>query len=250
MTLNIFDAYGHIRNLDDETDAIAALPDDQRAKMFACIKAVTDRDEGEARVVASRKRVRTAEAAYNEAVMALDQVTPVRDTVTGFEDHSPRAGANINPAIKNAQRVAAARAVSAAQHPGYVTAKPVKNKLKSAAEQADAELIEARAELQRATTEQRPLDTAAGETANAWRSCINIYSYDPSLPEHIARSNARTALVKDQIARGNADRLARCLRGESPEPPKPVPNYQSELDRVRGAEKRKVRPLISRPAGR
>lgn len=123
--INLFDAHGKLRALtDEETATVETLPDDVRATLFTCIKSVRERDEGTARIALARKDVHAKMAAHNMACMA-DAVTP-RDAVTGDMDHSLRAGANINPAVANAARVAAARAVSAAQRPGHVVLSPAK----------------------------------------------------------------------------------------------------------------------------
>jgi hypothetical protein len=233
--ISIFDGYGKIRDLSGDADvaAIEGLPDEPHRKaLFEVIAASNARDAGSDRVVAARKAVRIKEIAFADASAAYSGVVPLRDTVTGNADNSPRAGATLNPAIKNAEHVAALRAVSAAQRPGYVPAKPTKNKLKAAMDKAEAELADARAEIYRATSELRRLETKAGEAINAWRACLPVMD--------------RNTLMKSHIAAGQAERAARVARGEHPDAPKVVPQYSSELDRIKGAGKIKPpRPLMS-----
>lgn len=233
MLLNIFDGYGKIRtDLEKDQATIEALPDDHRATLFACIAAVNASTAGSERVVAARKDVRTKEAAYNEAAVAFERPpAPQLDPVTNLPiNQGPHAEGPCNAAQKTAELMAALRAVSAAQHAGYVPAKVKTNKLKAAMEAAHEALLTARLELQNSTTALRHLERAAGEAIDGWRKCLPVMSRD--------------TLMRDHVARGNAERLARVKRGEPAEPPKIVPEYQSEYDRVRGASKRKVRPLI------
>jgi hypothetical protein len=229
----IFDGYT-IRDLSSPADvsAIEALSDDHRAKLFECIAACRARDAGSDRVVAARADVRIKEAAHNDAVDAHSGLLQSRDSVTGVPDYSPRAGANLNPVLKNAEHVAALRAVAAAQRPGYVPAKPVKNKLKTAMDKAAAELADARAELYRATSEARTLETKAGDAINAYRQTLPVFTRDD--------------LMKQHVAAGQAERMARVMRGEHPDAPKVVPQFASELDRIKGAGKLKApRPPMS-----
>jgi hypothetical protein len=113
-SLCIFDAYGKIRSdLDTEQTAIEALPDDQRETLFACIKAVTARDDCAASVIAARAHVRKNEHTYNNAVMVFDQTT--------LSDNSFAEGGRTPKQVraKDAQRIANIKAVAAAQKPGY-----------------------------------------------------------------------------------------------------------------------------------
>lgn len=226
MALSIFDQRGRIRPLDNGADvaAIEALPDDHRETLFACLAAVTARDEADARMAAARNRVRELDAATTAELYAEPT------TVTKIGELT-LASPTRNADQKNAEHVAALRAVSAAQRPGYVPAKPVKDKKKEAIVAADNALLEARAELIRATAELRRAERKSGEAIEAWRKCLPTMSRD--------------TLMRDHVARGQAARAARVARGESPEPPRPIPQYVSELDRVRGAGKPKPpRPLM------
>jgi hypothetical protein len=102
---------------------------------------------------------------------------------------------------------------------------------KAAMDKANADLEISRVELRASTLDLHHKERLAGEATNQWRVTQNAY-WDPTIPEHVARIRARDHLVKDQVARENAERLTRVARGESPEAPKVVANHQSELDRV------------------
>jgi hypothetical protein len=231
--ISIFNAYGKIRDLSGKADvaAIEALPDAMRKPLFACIAACMALDAGENRVIEARKTTRIKEAAYDQTVMAYEQ--PSRTEGDADRAANARHVATAQAAMTaTARRIAEIKAVSAAQHAGYIPPKPFKNKLKAAMDAASAALTEARTELQRATTELRKLEIKAGEAINAWRGCLPVMTRD--------------TLMRDHIAKGNADRLARVLRGEPADAPKIVPQYQSELDRIKGAGKIKPpRPLMT-----
>ena len=227
--ISIFDAYGKVRTLSGKADkaAIAALSDDQHKTLAEVIAACNARDAAEERVFAARNDVRDKEAAMT-----------IREPGQSTDAEAARAGTvrRISSAqaamTATERRLAEIKAVSAAQRPGYVPAKAVPNELQAAVDAASAALLAARAELQAATTEHRKLETVAGEAINAWRACLPVMSRD--------------TLMKDHIAKGNADRLARVKRGEPADAPKIVPQYQSELDRIKGAGTVKPpRPLMT-----
>jgi hypothetical protein len=155
----------------------------------------------------------------------------------------PHAGANLDPGIQHTKRMEAARAVAAANRPGYKLAAPVENPLKIAVDAANDALLASQPAFRARTAELHASETKFTEAAAAWTASRGAY-YNPSLPEHIARSRAQAALHRDHAARLNAERHERVQRGEPAEVPKAVPNYQSEFDRKRGTAKRVVRPLI------
>jgi hypothetical protein len=248
-TLSLFDGKGHIRDLSSDADvaALEALDASKRVAAFACIKAVKASEAGERRVEEARRAVHAAMDAHSAAVMA-GTVTP-RDAVTGVAISTPRAGASIDPAVRNAQHVAALQAASAANRPGYVAPKRPKTKATlTVAEKAHADLETAQAELRMAIRDQEALAAVAGVATNEWRTAINVgvYTWDPTLPEHIARSKAQAKLHRDHVAAENAERAARVARGEPAEPPKVEPNFQSAFDAKRARMPRVVRPLIHR----
>jgi hypothetical protein len=218
MTLNIFDAYGSVRPnvLETESDAVEALSDDHRQKLITCIKSVMTRDAGQDRILAARKDVREKEAIYNQAVMAFDQTSP-SDNLQAEAKRSPKHAYN-----KDAMRAAAHKAVIAAQQPDYVAVKAAKpSKLKAAMDAANVALIDARAELSRASGELRTLERNAGEAIDAWRKCLTTPS-----AEQVAR---------EYIAAGDAERVRRVAAGFSAEPKVAVSPNVSELDKVLGA---------------
>lgn len=246
-TLSLFDGKGRIRDLSSDADvtALEALDPDKRAAAFTCIKAVKASEAGEHRVEEARRAVHAAMDAHRTAVMA-GTVTP-RDAVTGVMDHSLRAGATIDPAVRNAQHVAALQAASAANRPGYVAPKRQKTKA-TPTEKTHTDLEAAQAELRMAIKDQEALAAVAGVATNEWRTAINVsvYEWDRTLPEHIARSKAQAKLHRDHVAAENAERAARVARGEPAEPPKVEPNFQSAFDAKRARMPRVVRPLIHR----
>jgi hypothetical protein len=227
MSISIFDQHGRPRDLSGDADvaAIEALPDDHRETLFACLAAITAQAEADARMVAARNRVRELEAATQSDGRYAEPVT-----VTTIGEHTFTSPAR-NADQKFVEHAAAMRAVSAAQRPGYVPAKPVKDKNKEAMVAAENAVLEARAELIRSTAELRAAQQKSGLAIDAWRKCLPVMSRD--------------TLMKDHVARGQAERAARVARGECPEPPRPAPKYLSEIDRVRGVAKPKPpRPLI------
>jgi hypothetical protein len=247
MTISIFGPDGSVRDLSSAIDvaAIEALSDPQHAAMLTCVDACKARDAGSARVIAARLAVRAKEREYDAAVLAGSTVP--RNSVSGVEDHSPRAGASNDPAVKTAERIAAMKAVSAAQRPGYVALKAAKENSKaSAIDTAAAELAGARVEFGHALEDQKALEATAGVATDAFRLAINEFVFDKTLPEHLARSAARNALMKDHIARQNAERVARVARGEPAEAstPGPVATCEWEAARNVAKAKRAPRPLM------
>jgi ribosomal protein L4 len=118
--LSIFDGY-RVRDLSGEADrkAIEALDDPTRDVLFRCIQACNERDLAEERMVKARSDVKAKENIAIDATNTYDGLKATRDTVTGKEDHGPKAGANLNTALKTKERYAAQQAVIRAQQPGY-----------------------------------------------------------------------------------------------------------------------------------
>jgi hypothetical protein len=197
MLLNIFDAYGRVRDdLDSDEATIQGLPVDQRDALMACIAASLAADEGEARLVAARKARDLKNRAHDEA-LALDNAA--------------------NPAILPHE---ALRAVSAANGSNVKPPKPRKlnNETRAALATAISELADARAEYHQAEVALKGLSAKRGEAVLAYMN-----SGKPITAEEVAR---------DYQARGQAERQA-IVDGTAPI--KVVPVRLSQLDETMSA---------------
>jgi hypothetical protein len=242
-----FDQFGRVRKLDGKADekATKALNENQRGKLATLISVSDERDESEQRYIAARSDVHSKQTALAAAQAAYEPELPSPiNPLTGQPVKAERpAAANLDPAEQNRKRMAAARAVAAAQQPGYKPAPPIENPAKDAVVTANAELISSQAEFRKCMAEFHALEAKFSEATEAYRQSTNGY-YDPTLAPHIANARAQAKLMREHIARCNAERAARVARGEPAEAPKVTPNYQSPLDAKRGAAKRVVRPLM------
>jgi type IV secretory pathway VirB10-like protein len=275
----LFDHQGRVRSdLKNEQSKIEALPDAHRVIFFACLEAVRATEAGQARVTTARLAVRDLEVAHTEAVEAYEKSHPIfvrqRDMIravsaaqqpgyvspppvddgarekelqkqvkdctrahTKLVNEEPIVSATEGNEPPDAKEVARKRAwqlelaKAASQLAGAraaLKADPVM--VKANMDGLNASLALAHADFTRALRELRSLELASGTAIEAWRHCLPIITQED--------------LKRDYIARGQAERAARVARGESAEPPRAEPNYQSAIDRIRGTGKRAVRPLI------
>jgi hypothetical protein len=182
------------------------------------VNANNDRDE---QIRVARGNVRDLEISYNAALTAFDDAPD-------FGLRADASGIARRAARKDAERLEANRAVQAAQQPGYVSPKPGKSKAAIAAAErkgalilAEKALSDARAELNRLTASQKPIQLAAGRAINRWRDCLTMPTAD--------------AATRAYIERGNADRKERIAKGQPADGKKPINARQSELDKVLSA---------------
>jgi hypothetical protein len=246
--MNLFNG-NKIRAFDDADLAeLNGLPEATYAAAIACIEAVNARDAVFEKHVAARSDVHDKQRLLAAAILAYEQPLPApldpltRQPITGATGQpiGPQAGARTNHALKQAAHAAAMQAVIAAQKPGYKSPKPVKSKLKDAADvardakdAADVALEDAQAMFRAVTKELVAAETLAGEKIEAYRQTLPVMSHD--------------TLMKEHFAAGLAERQRRVDAGLPPDVPKVEPQYQSVYDRERAAagEKRKVRPLMT-----
>lgn len=171
--LNIFNAYGSISRtaLESEAATIDALPDADRKTLFACIKAVTDRDAGVTRANEARHDLRNKEMAH---AAALD------------------ADQKANPPPSHQSELAR---VIAANQGRTITPVKLNKKARAALTEAETALTGARITLQKATAELRTLETKAGEAINAWRLRQSTPSAQDVVREYQARGNEERARI-------------------------------------------------------
>jgi hypothetical protein len=248
--LCVFDAYGKIRSdLESEAATIEALPDEARAKLFACITAVKASEAGQDRVSAARKDVREKDAVWNAALLAYEQTQVPQSAENALRAVIAAQRPGYKPTSPDDERKAMAKAFAKdvakleASHAKLrkdenspdAAIKKVDDELararallantqlpeqtRAAMDAANVSLAEARSELTRATTDQRALEATAGKAINAWRLCGTTPSRDENIRNYV---NAST----DERAR-------RVAAGLSAETPKIQPHAsQSELDKV------------------
>ncbi len=176
------------------TAQIEMLEPDVRAKLFACVAAVTNSASGQDRVAAARKDVREKDVAHAAALEVDHKANP--------------------PAL---HKDALARVIAANNGVKLKRVK-VNKETQAALAEADMALVEARSELKRASDELRTLEAAAGTAINEWRKC-----------RRRRQPTKSGASIWQGLSRERARRVA---AGLSAETPKIQPAHQSELDRV------------------
>jgi hypothetical protein len=243
-TFNIFDAYSKIRDLSGEADQaiVEGFDDVTRQKLFDVIRASKARDAGEDRVTAARKSARQLEHAYNNSVMAFEQVNPVKTTqadnmraasAAQRPGYTPKDdGVRVKALAKTVAKCEADHAKLANQDkPNAVALGKVEAdlararkalavsqlpaKTKAAMQAADEALASARAELLHAGADQKKLEAAYGASVNIWRGCLTTPTAEQVQREYMKCSQEERAR---QVAAGEV-----------------VVAEKSELDKILGA---------------
>jgi hypothetical protein len=261
-TLNIFNAYGAVRDLSDDATVaeIEALPDDQRKTLFECVAAVKASAVQQEKIRVQRGEVRRLEVVYNQALAAdlaankpTDHATALRAVVAA------NAGQKLPPeGIKKIEKeIADLKAAHAkASKPRKVKTKTEdgkevivettdedalrsitseiarKNEMlaqmklpKEALEAATVALADARAVLNVATHALPALQRAESAAIIAWRGCLTT-------PD-------RLAVVRDYQQRSQDEKIARVKNGQPATPAPVVSPHRSPID-ARFANRGKV----------
>ncbi len=202
-TLNVFDAYGHIRDLSgDATVAeIERLDDTTRATLFECVAAVKASADQQEKIRVQRGEVRRLEVIYN-AALAADQAA--------------------NKPTTHHEALAAVVAANAGQKRKRVTQD---KQTRGALNEATTLLADARAVLNQVTHALPALQRAESAAILLWRNCLTT-------PD-------RLAVVRDYQQRSQDEKIARVKNGQPAITAPVVPPHRSPID-ARFANRGKV----------